>query len=524
MLKMIHGKVSGCEQNRDMGPGPLSQENRDTGPDHLSQENRGTVTEHLSPNNQDTGTVPLPSNGMSMKTEKQPDNRVAAGLEMKAETLDWQESAYYRIRDAKFPAPFPARLEYNSPAHGTWNIVHIGMLIPQSHQIYICTGNCNRGVVLTAAEMNASDRFSTITVQEENVLEGDMEELIIDGVTDILEHLPRMPRNVLLFPSCVHRFLGTDIPMVYRILRERFPQVDFTEGFMDCILQKAGLPPDQRLRRELYSALRPRKLNRKSVNLIGNTMKLDRDNELCGLLEQAGCTFRQLTTCETYEDFLDMGESYLNLTVLPIGKMPAEKLKDRLGMKHLYLPQCFGYEEIRTHLHTLAEELGIEECEEPNWEERIAGCDAALQHAKEIIGDTPIAIDHTAVPRPLGLARLLISHGFRVIRVYADAFVPEEKEDFLWLQAHAPELVIYATIHVQMRVISREYPEKVLAIGQKAAYFTSTPYFVNMVEGGGLYGFAGICRLAAMMEEAYLNEKDTEDLVIRKGLGCESVI
>lgn len=46
------------------------------------------------------------------------------------------------------------------PAHGNWNIVHTGMLLPEAIQIYVCADNCMRGVVLTAAEMNAADRFS----------------------------------------------------------------------------------------------------------------------------------------------------------------------------------------------------------------------------------------------------------------------------------------------------------------------------------------------------------------------------
>lgn len=50
-----------------------------------------------------------------------------------------------------------------------------------------------------------------------------------------------------------------------------------------------------------------------------------------------------------------------------------------------------------------------------------------------------------------------------------------------------------------------------LAIGQKAAYFTGTSHFVNMVEDGGLYGYGGILELAAMMEEAAGEEKDTEN-------------
>ena len=81
--------------------------------------------------------------------------------------------------------------------------------------------------MLTAAEMGAEDRFSTIDVRENNVLDGDMEDLIIDGVTDILAKLPYRPRALLIFTSCIHHFIGCDLPFVYEKLRERFP---------DCLL------------------------------------------------------------------------------------------------------------------------------------------------------------------------------------------------------------------------------------------------------------------------------------------------
>ena len=90
------------------------------------------------------------------------------------------------IRDASFPAPFASGLEYSAPARGTWNIVHTGMLIPEAHQIFICAQGCLRGVVLTAAEMGAQDRFSTVAIRQNNVLDGNMEALIIDGVSDFL--------------------------------------------------------------------------------------------------------------------------------------------------------------------------------------------------------------------------------------------------------------------------------------------------------------------------------------------------
>ena len=93
------------------------------------------------------------------------------------------------IKEASFPVPFQPGLEFNSPAHGNWNIVHTGMLVPEARQIYVCADNCMRGVVLTAAEMNAADRFSFVIVEEKDLLGGNLEDVTIEGVTDILDRL-----------------------------------------------------------------------------------------------------------------------------------------------------------------------------------------------------------------------------------------------------------------------------------------------------------------------------------------------
>ena len=45
------------------------------------------------------------------------------------------DSDRIRIGDAAFPKPFSNGLEFNAPAHGTWNIVHIGFKRLFRHQI-----------------------------------------------------------------------------------------------------------------------------------------------------------------------------------------------------------------------------------------------------------------------------------------------------------------------------------------------------------------------------------------------------
>ena len=85
-------------------------------------------------------------------------------------------------------------------------------------------------------------------------------------------------------------------------------------------------------------------------------------------------------------------------------------------------------------------------------------------------------------------------------------------------------MVISPTSRPQMRFLVEKSEEKVLAIGQKAAYFTGTDYFVNVVESGGLYGFDGIFQIANQMKEAFCHKKDRKILIQRKGYGCESCI
>ena len=427
------------------------------------------------------------------------------------------ECAYIPIADAAFPSPFRSGLEYSAPARGTWNIVHTGMLLPEAHQIFVCASGCLRGVVLTAAEMGAAHRFSTVTIREHNVLDGNMEELIIDGVTDILQKLPERPPAALIYTSCIHHFMGCDLPRVYRILRERFPDVDFADCYMTPTMRKSGLTPDQLMRRQLYSLLRPRPLNMKSVNIIGNDFPTDKTSELCRLVSESGYILRDINYCSTYSEYQEMAESAVNIITNPAAVAAGETLSERLGSKYVYVPLSYDCDEIETSLNTLADSLNIPH---RDWSLEKAYAEAALMKASKLIGNTPIELDYTLSWRPLSLARMLISHGFNLTSIYADSFTDEEQVDFEWLKANRPELTIYATVHAGMRMASRKRDGKILALGQKAAYFSGTNHFVNVVETGGMSGFDGIVRLSGLMEEAFSEEKDVRKLIQIKGMGC----
>ncbi len=63
-----------------------------------------------------------------------------------------------------------------------------------------------------------------------------------------------------------------------------------------------------------------------------------------------------------------------------------------------------------------------------------------------------------------------------------------------------------------------------LAIGQKAAYFCCTDYFVDMVGAKDMYGFDGIKKLAEQIITAAKAPKDRRTVIQHKGMGCQSCL
>ena len=449
--------------------------------------------------------------------------------------LSAAEIPHVRIADADFPAPFRSGLEYSSPARGTWNIVHTGMLIPEAHEIFVCAAGCLRGVVLTAAEMGTQDRFSTVAVRENNLLDGDMEDLVIEGVTDIINKLPKRPPAVLVYTSCVHHFTGVDLDMIYATLRSRFPDIDFTDCYMNPIMRKSGMTPDQLMRSRLYMLLHEREKDPGAVAIIGNDLPTDGDSDLMLMLKGAGLKVHEITSCRNYAEYQEMAESSVYISYYPDAAPGGDMLADRLGGTHYALKFSFDYDEIDETFAGLARLLGIEPRNGEEIAELRVECERELEETKRLIGDTPVSIDYTFCPRPLGLAKLLLDHGINVIRVYADGIPGGDRAAFDSLQKEHPDLMIYPTVHPGMRFASTANTAacetgadecdnaagKILAIGQKAAAFENTNNFVNVVEGGGMNGYEAIIRTCRLIREAFSEEKPMRDLVQVKGLGCE---
>lgn len=425
---------------------------------------------------------------------------------------------YQLIKDVTYQYNADIGLAYSSPCRGIWNIVHIGTQVPGCHQIYVCPTSCLRGVVLTTAEMNAMDRLSTITVGEDNILEGNMEETLQEGVEKVIESLPERPRMIMVFISCIHHFLAANYQRVYKILREEYPDIDFVDAYMDPIMRRKT-PAIPSLTRQTYRVLQPAEHIASQINYIGNWFPTNQFSDLTLYLRSQGIDIRDLSEETDYDRFKEMQFSSLNITFHKYAAWAGRDLDLRLHQKWIPLHLSYDYDVIDKEMADVCRQLNIPPVPLDAVQESRKRTEEKLQQLKQMIGNTPIAIDYTAVDEPLSLALYLIRHGFNVESVFIEV-ITEEQKVFDELQQIKPDLRIYSADNWNMRVMKREHEGKILGIGQKAAYYNNTEYFVDVIETAGMYGYLGMQHLFDLMAEAYQKPKDLPSLIQHKGWGC----
>lgn len=427
-----------------------------------------------------------------------------------------------KISQAAFPRPFDTGLEYSPPARGDWNIVHMGLLIPQSHQIYFCAQGCLRGVVQTTAEMDAMDRLSWAYLCDEDYADGSMEYNIIDSVAEVIKRMKERPPCILVFLSCMHLFAGVDFDMIIDELESRFGGIDFVKCYMTPTMRFSGLAPVPTMYKQMFVPLRECEKDG-GVNIIGYNWAFGESCELVRIIKSAGVTLRQLPTCESYAQYLDMAKSAVNIAVIPEALPVAAELEQRLGQKHLYLPVSWDFEKIKDNYKALCESLGIQM---PDLSQEQAEAKAALEKAAEALGGRPVAVDFVAAHKPFELCRLLLENGINVTRIFIDVIGGEDEQAFEFIKENYPDFEVFPTVNSSMRFFASAQirGNEFLAIGQKAAYFCCTDYFVDMVGAKDMYGFDGIKKLAEQIITAANAPKDRRTVIQHKGMGCQSCL
>ena len=380
---------------------------------------------------------------------------------------------------------FEQTLHYVSPSHGGWGVVRIAALVPESHHLFVCPFACGRHTAL-GGEMNGiKEQVSYLFIDEADIISGDYEQMIINGVDDLFEELS-----------------------------EKYPVVQFRHCKMNPISLDSKLPPGVTLQMNMYSLLEKSTEQKNTVNLIGiNTVA--KNGDLRDILAQKGYRLLHISEYDRFEDFREMSSSKLDILAGPAAKMASKDMEKNLGIPTVEGYVTYREQDIDAFYTRLSEAL-----DEELLPLTVPYRDKARQkiaEAKAVIGDYPIAVDYQAVLRPFSLALMLAENGFRVAMVASDGIPAFEQENYEKLMELVPDLLLVNPLHhdsVKFGLTDKDF----LCIGFDCGYITASDKVANLMEDDYMYGYDGVCRLMDMLIAAFNEKADVSEMIEKAGL------
>lgn len=352
---------------------------------------------------------------------------------------------------------FDSHLCYSSPANGGWGIIRVGALIPGSHLLFVCPSACFRHGALGAIQHGYKQKISYLYIEKTDIVQG-YDQVIRDGIEELLQRLDHPISTLLVFVSCLDDFIGTDIDMIMKQSEQKYAGIRFRACHMNPIAADTKMPPLVTTFHSMLDILPTQELRADEVALLGNFVPLDENNEIHAVLQSLGIRrVHQLANCMTPEEYDAMGGAKYGLVLTGFASYASKKLASRTGMQLIPFPVSYQLPKIREGYARLAEALGgdcsfVVERAERRALEKVA-------KAREIIGDLPIVVSDSATLHPVWLADALLSFGFNVTTIYAQALSGPEEDLLEELQQHYPELKAISATDPSMadRVQERRY-------------------------------------------------------------------
>lgn len=406
-------------------------------------------------------------------------------------------------------------LHYVSASHGGWGIVRMAALVPEAHLLFVCPSACGRHNAVGASVAGIKHRVSYLFLTEADIVSGDFEQMIVDNVDILFEALPKKPRALLIFTSCLDDLLGTDHEPILAELTRRNPDVKFRHCTMNPISLDSKLPPGVTTYRNMFSVLEKREETKNLVNVLGSNVTYDKTSELKRLLKTKGYRVANIADYTDFDSFMEMASARLNLVVSPIALKTAEMMEKEFGIPYLTAYITYDPEEITEVYRKLEKALDLDFS--PALEEEKEKAYEEIQKAKEVIGDYPIAVDYQAVLRPYNLALMMSRNGFHMGMVASDSVSTFEKPSFEALKKEDPEVLIENPMSHNAVKFPHE-GEKYLCIGFDCGYMTGSDRVADLMEDEGMFGFYGTRRLMEMLREAYRSKADVREMIVKAGL------
>lgn len=374
--------------------------------------------------------------------------------------------------------------------------------IPQTFQLHVGPSACGRRFSIMSYRRHTRHHRAHLYIDEADVVTGSYEELIPDAVQEILDTAKPRPRAIFISVTCLDDLLGTDHEALRALLSERFPDVRFCTQHIDPIRLDSTSHPRTYMMYQQFRMLDPADEKVDAVNSVGHESPYAQRCELREVLASMGVELRTIAECRTFDDFLDMAKSRLNLVPSNAGRMAADDMAARLGIPALYAPTSYSIARVAGTYDAIADALGKPR---PDVSAYRSAAQAKVDWALEVLGDVPIVIDGSFRATPL--AHELLDYGFNVRLVLENFILDGDTSDYAWLREHHPEVEVIPSIKAEDHPLSGQ-AEDLLCIGFGGAYLLGCPHAVFFQDDEQRWGFAAVETLMEAMVRAWEERTD----------------
>lgn len=391
----------------------------------------------------------------------------------------------------------PATLAFNSPGAEGFGVKRAGLAIPGSVMLIVSPGCCGRNTTLISRIPAYDHRFFYYNLEENDIVTGKHLSKIPQAASEIVNSLSEKPSVLMICITCVDALLGTDMERVCRRAQEA-AGIPVRPCYMYALTREGTRPPMVHVRESLYGLLEARARRSADVNILGYFSPLKADCELYDLLRQVGVRrIREISTCESYEDFQRMAGAHFNLLLNPEGRFAAKDLSDRLGIPYIELTRLHDPERIRRQYRALGQVLGVTFDDKPYYE----AAKEAQYHFAAAHGDLRIAVGERINADPFELSLALTGAGLRISEIYGTV----TEENFSWiraLSALSPDTKIYSNLEPTMLHYDAAASDVTFALGADACYYHPDVPGIGWNSEVQPFGYTGLCAMYREMEEA----------------------
>ncbi len=400
----------------------------------------------------------------------------------------------------------PATLAYNSPGAEGFGVKRAGLSVPESVMLIVAPGCCGRNTSLISSMPEYKNRFFYLEMSEPDIVTGRHLNKIPDAIKEVLAFLKdngkKIPKVVMICITCVDALLGTDMDRVCRKAEDaltggEYEGVKVRPCYMYALTREGRRPPMVHVRQTIYSLLEPMEKDPRSVNIIGGFAPLE-DTELITYLKSSGIrNIRQISTCKTYEEFLQMASANFNIVIDPEARAAAEDMNKNLNIPYIELTRVYSTDKISSQYKALASVAGIDITDS----EEKAEADEAADKLKAAYPNLTFNIGECTNANAFELALSLVRMGFKVDEIYA-TLAPENFVYVKNLAMLSPDTKIFCNMEPTMLYYKISSSKAQVTVGKDAKFYCPDIPNIAWNQDTRPFGYQGVRDLMNKVFEA----------------------